>query len=63
MLAGTIIDVLDGTTSMRVEAERRLGDSWKIEADVQFVVNATATNPLTAFEQDGFIQIRLTWFH
>ena len=63
LLAGTIIDVLDGTTSMRVEAERRLGDSWKIEATAQFVVNAAATNPLAAVERDDFIQIRLTWFY
>jgi hypothetical protein len=63
MLAGTIIDVRDGSTSMRVEAERRLGDSWKIEADAQFVVNAAAANPLAVFEQDDFIQLRLTWFY
>ena len=63
VLAGAVMDVLDGTTSMRIEAERRLGDSFKIEAEAQFIVNAAGSNPLAALEQDDFLSLNLTWFY
>ncbi len=63
LLAGAIIDLLDGSTSIRVEAERRLGDAWKLELESQIVVSAAAGNPLTIFKQDSFVQLRLSWFY
>ena len=63
MLAGTVIDLVDGTTSFRVEAERRLGDAWKLGLELQFVAHAAADNLLATLDQDGFIVLRLSWFY
>ncbi len=63
MLAGTVIDLVDGTTSFRVEAERRLGDAWKLGVEIQFVAHAAADNLLATLDQDGFIVLRLSWFY
>ncbi len=63
VLAGTVIDLLDGTTSFRIEAERRLGDAMKFELESQFVTRAAADNPLATVEQDDFILLRLIWFY
>ena len=63
VLAGTVIDLVDGTTSVRVEAERRLGDSWKLGVEIQFVAHAAADNLLATLDKDGFIVLRLSWFY
>ena len=58
-LAGSVIDVEDGTVSLFVEAERRIGDSWKIEADARFLVNTDRRNGLAPFKRDTFFNLRL----
>ncbi|MEE8544818.1 MAG: hypothetical protein V3T29_03305, partial [Alphaproteobacteria bacterium] len=63
VLGGTVIDLVDGTTSFRVEAERRLGDAWKLGVEIQFVAHAAADNLLATLDQDGFILLRLSWFY
>ena len=63
VLAGTVIDLDDGTTSIRVEAERRLGDVWKLGVEIQFVAHAAADNLLATLDQDDFILVRLSWFY
>lgn len=61
-LAGTIIDLSDGTTSFRVEADRRIGDTWTVELEAQFLVNVDEGNTLAPFEQDSFINLKLSKF-
>lgn len=61
-LLGSVIDWEDGTTSLRLEAERRLGDSWKAELETQWLLNAADGNGSQAFEEDSFIVARLTRF-
>jgi hypothetical protein len=59
-LAGTVIDLGDGTMSFFVEAERRIGDSWKIEAELRILTNVDAANELAAFRRDSFANLRLS---
>lgn len=62
LLAGLITDVEDGSVSGLLEAERRLGNNWKAEAESRFFVNVDEDNLLAAFEQDSVITLRLTRF-
>ena len=59
-LVGSVIDVEDGTVSLFVEAERRIGDTWKIEAEARFLVNTDRRNTLAPFERDSFVNLRLS---
>ncbi len=49
----------DGTVSLFVEADRRIGDTWKIEIEARFLVNIDRRNTLAPFERDGFVNLRL----
>ena len=62
ILAGGIVDADDRSTALFIEAERRLGDRWKLEFESRLFVNVDAGNTLQAFEADDFIQLRLSFF-
>lgn len=59
LLAGGIFDRNTGTTLASVEAERRFGDSWKVEVEAQFFVNVDAGDPLYAVRRDDVITLRV----
>ena len=61
-LAGTVIDVETQTTSFRVEGERRLGDSQKLELESQWFTNVDDKDPLAAVKRDSYVLLRLTQF-
>lgn len=61
-LIGTVIDVEDGSLSFFIEAERRLGDSWKIEAEARLLGNIDEQNTLAPFKRDSFFNLRLSRF-
>ena len=58
-LAGTVIDSEDGTLSFLVEAKRRIGSSWKIEAEGRILTNVSDNNALSPFRRDSFFNLRL----
>ncbi len=60
VLAGAIIDRSSQATLFFVEAERRLGDSWKIELEGRFFLNAPGGDPLAGLRDDDFITLRIT---
>ena len=60
LLAGILRDTVDDTTSFRIEAERRLGQSWKLELEGQAFTNVASSNAAAAFANDDFIQLTLT---
>ena len=62
LLAGTIIDLEDASTGLFVEAERRLGESWKIELESRWFINVDDENEAVIFERDSFVNLRLSWF-
>ena len=62
LLAGLVTDIDDGLASLRVEAERRLGDQWKLELEAQAFLEDDPTNPASFFENDSFLVARLSFF-
>ena len=61
-LAGIVADMDDGTSSLFVEAERRIGDSWKVEAEARFLVNVDPANAFAPFKRDSFFNFRVSRF-
>jgi hypothetical protein len=61
-LAGAIIDRDTQSTIFIVEAERRLGDSWRIELEGRFFVNVSRRDPLAGIRRDDFVTLRLSRF-
>lgn len=59
ILAGLIMDTENNSKSFRVEANRRLGDSWKLSGELQAFFDIDEDDPLTAFEQDDYLLLEL----
>ncbi|WP_028465784.1 hypothetical protein [Nisaea denitrificans] len=59
LLAGAVVDNEDGSTLLSLEAERRIGDDWKVEAVARFFLNADSENGLKALERDDFVSLTL----
>ena len=59
VLGGVFYDTDLGSASLRIEASRRLGDSWKLSAEMQVFSHVDASDPLTAFAADDYLQIEL----
>ncbi len=62
VLAGGVYDLEYGSTSFRVEAERRIGDAWRAEIEAQFFSHMAKDDPAAVFENDSFLTLRLTRF-
>ena len=62
VLAGVIIDLEDESNSVRVEAERRIGDSWKIEFEAQWFNNTRANSSTDSFKDDDFTVLKVSKF-
>lgn len=62
LLAGVIVDPDNGTTVVTIEAERRLGDGFKIELEGNAVTNVPARDHLHAFRRDGYLGLTLLAF-
>ncbi len=62
ILLGGIIDHENGSSLISMEAERRLGNNWKIELEARFFINIDPTDPTIIFAQDDFFTLRLSRF-
>ena len=62
VLAGAIIDRRSQATLFFVEAERRLGASWKIELEGRIFVNVPDSGVLAGIRDDNFVTLRLGKF-
>jgi hypothetical protein len=62
VLAGATIDRTTQATLFFVEAERRLGESWKIELEGRLFVDVPGDDPLAGIRDDDFVILRLTKF-
>jgi hypothetical protein len=59
ILGGAVVD--SNGSLVVVEAERRVGDAWKIEAEVRWFVGVDANDPLLGgFRNDSFVTLRLS---
>ncbi|TNE38057.1 MAG: hypothetical protein EP347_06690 [Alphaproteobacteria bacterium] len=63
VLAGVLADFNTDAWLLRVEAERRLGEMASISLEAQFSGNVPPEDILYSFEDDDFIQLRLTRYY
>lgn len=63
ILAGIFIDTSNQSKSLRVEANRRLGDSWKLTGELQVFTSIDEQDPLNAFANDDFLLLELAWYY
>jgi hypothetical protein len=61
-LLGAVIDRDTQATVLFVEAERRIGDSWKVELEGRFLLNMPDDDPQAGIRDDDFVTLRLSWF-
>ncbi len=62
LLLGTIIDRNDGSTTGRLELERRINSRLLLEVESRWFTRIEPPNPLTVFQRDSFLTLRLTTF-
>jgi hypothetical protein len=62
VLAGMVLGLENGTTSFRLEAERRFAENQTIELESQWFANVDSDDPLAAVEDDSYVLLRLTQF-
>lgn len=59
ILAGAVVDNEDGSALLSFEAERRIGDAWKVEAVARLFVNVDEKNAAYGLRRDGFVSLTL----
>ena len=62
ILAGVFTDLDDGPAAFRLEAERRIGQDWKVEFEGQVFFEDNPDNAAALFEDDSFLTLRLSRF-
>lgn len=62
VLASLTIDLDHGDRFYNIEAERRLGDSWKLGLEARLFTDIHPSNPLYDIRNDDYVQINLEWF-
>jgi len=62
MLAGFLVDVDKYSRSFRIEASRRVGQSWKATLELQTFTNVDDSDPLVAFEDDDYLLVDMAYF-
>lgn len=63
VLAGVALDLDSGETFFNVEAERRFGDSLSVELRVRAFANSSPGDAGYSFENDDYMQLRLSWYY
>jgi hypothetical protein len=59
ILAGTILDRDNSSALYLIEASRRIGANWKIEAEVRAFTGAPPTDPLASIQVDDYFQLSI----
>ncbi len=62
ILAGLLYDADRHSRSLRIEASRRLGDSWKLNLEMQAFSGVAADDPMKLFERDDYLLLELAWY-
>jgi hypothetical protein len=60
ILAGAVVDREDGSTAALVEAERRIGNDYKVELESRLFFDVDKANTLSSFERDTFVTLRFS---
>ena len=53
------MDTENQSKTVRVEASRRVGASWKVSGELQVFTSIDQNDPLKAFEKDDYLLIEL----
>ena len=61
LLTGSV-DVTDGSTGLRLEADRRIADDWTLGVEGQAFLGLDRGSPGGAFADDSFLRVKLTYF-
>lgn len=59
LLMGVVVDVQDQSTGLFIEAERRIGNSWKLEVESRWFFNVATDNTLQPVEDDDYLTLRI----
>jgi hypothetical protein len=62
MLLGAVVDRVNQSTLISIEAERRIGDNWRGEINARLFRNVTNRDGLARIGNDGFVALRLSRF-
>lgn len=62
VLAGAVIDRNHRATAVRIDAERRLSEHFKLEVESRLFFRTSEDDILRSFARDDFAVIRLAWF-
>lgn len=62
ILAGGFFDLDSAGRSIRIEASRRVGQSWKLSLELQTLANISQDDPLFSLRKDDFVQIDFGYF-
>lgn len=63
VLAGFSVDLDTRAFFVNVEAERRFGDTLSAEIRLRAFLNSGPSDLLSAFRQDDYVQLRLSWYY
>lgn len=61
LLTGALVDVVNGATVFSLEASSRLGDHFKLGAEMRMFLNTRDDETLSGFGQDSYGLVELTW--
>jgi hypothetical protein len=62
VLAGFVVDTDNQSRTFRVEASRRIGESWKLELELQTFANIDDDDPLAAFANDDYLLAEMAYY-
>ena len=62
LLTGVVADVEGGGHFFNTEFSTRLGDRWRLEAEVRIFSNAPPSDPLHFIQRDDYAQLQLERF-
>ncbi len=63
LLAGAAIDTETHETFFNLEAQRRFGDNVTVGLRLRAFSNASPGDALYSFEQDDYLQLRVSWYY
>ncbi|MEM9139893.1 MAG: hypothetical protein AAGB15_08665, partial [Pseudomonadota bacterium] len=61
LLTGSV-DVTDGSTGLRLEADRRIAPDWTVAVEGQAFLGLDRASPAGALADDSFLRLKLTYF-
>lgn len=60
ILAGSVVDLDNGSTSGVIEAQRRIGNNWSLELEARLFLETDDQDPSIFFKKDDAFTVRMT---